>query len=181
MARKDMARSAWTRVLSKKQIVRGFVCGEREGKISLLKILQIREPFKRSYEGREVVLADAGYYWLQLAADRDRAWFTVMFDDKGRLVQIYVDVTDGNDAQAENPSFEDLYLDYVVYGGQVYELDRGELDAAFASGAISRAQYDSALAAGERIRGELSRNTDRIISFFTEQFETLRPELDGEA
>ena len=101
MARKDMARSAWTRVLSKKQIVRGFACGEREGKISLLKILQIREPFKRSYEGREVVLADAGYYWLQLAADRDRAWFTVMFDDKGRLVQIYVDVTDGNDAQAD--------------------------------------------------------------------------------
>ena len=38
MSRRDMERSAWTRVLAKKQIIRDFVCGEHRGKISLLKI-----------------------------------------------------------------------------------------------------------------------------------------------
>ena len=121
MSKKDMLRSAWTRVRSKKQIIREFACGEHKGKISLLKILELSGPFVRRYENREIVLADAGYYWLQLAEDRSHAWFTVMFDDQGRFIEIYVDVTDGNDALAENPTFDDMYLDYVVADGKVYK------------------------------------------------------------
>ena len=117
MSKKDMLRSAWTRVRSKKQIIREFACGEHKGKISLLKILELSGPFVRRYENREIVLADAGYYWLQLAEDRSHAWFTVMFDDQGRFIEIYVDVTDGNDALAENPTFDDMYLDYVNWTG----------------------------------------------------------------
>ena len=178
MSKKDMMRSAWTRVRSKKQIIRDFACGERKGKISLLKILELSEPFVRRYEDREIVLADTGYYWLQLAADRSHAWFTVMFDDQGQFIEIYVDVTDGNDALTENPSFDDMYLDYVVADGKVYELDRDELAEAYASGAVTKEQYETALAEGEKIRKDLTENTRRIIAFFTEQFETLKQELD---
>ena len=120
MSKRDMSRSAWTRVLSKKQIIRGFSRGDRVGKISLMKILALSAPLIRSYEGRDCVLADAGYYWLQLAMHASHAWFTVMFDERGELVQIYVDVTDGNDALIDDPCFEDMYLDYVVHGGRVY-------------------------------------------------------------
>ena len=180
MSKKDMSRSAWTRVLCKKQIVRDFARGERRGKISLLKILEIREAFRRSYEGREVVLADVGYYWLQLALEGSHSWFTVMFDEQGGLVQIYVDVTDGNDTLSDDPSFEDMYLDYVVYRGKVRELDRDELDEAFSSGAISQAQYETALIEGARLRAFLSENAQELGSFFTEQFRKLKTELDKE-
>lgn len=173
-----MERSAWTRVLSKKQIIRDFALGERRGKISLLKILALTEPMMRSYEGREIVLADAGYCWLQLALDRSHAWFTVMFDEQGRLIQIYVDVTDGNRALIANPRFEDMYLDYVVQGARVYELDRDELDLAFSAGRISRAQYETALAEGEKIRRDLTANAEAIQAFFRAQFELLRRELE---
>ena len=176
---RDMKRSAWTRIRSKQQIIRDFACGQYIGKISLLKILEISEPLKRSYEGREIILADRGYYWLQLAIHRSHAWFTVMFDEKGKLVQIYVDVTAGNDALKANPTFSDLYLDYVLHGSSVYELDRDELEAAFRSGAISKEQHESALAAGERIARALEQNQEQIHAFFTSQFLSLRAELEA--
>lgn len=178
MAEKDMLRSTWTRVLSKKQIIRDFTRDGNRGKISLLKILEINGQLKRSYEDREVILADAGYYWLQLALDRSHAWFTVMFDEQGRFVEIYVDVTDGNNALADNPTFEDMYLDYVVCDGKVHELDRDELDEAFFSGIISKAQYETALAEGRKILRDLTENTEEIQAFFLEQFDRLRPEVD---
>ena len=181
MSRRDMERSAWTRVLAKKQIIRDFVCGEHRGKISLLKILKISEPFRRSYDGRPVVLADAGFFWLQLALDGERAWFTVMFDETGKLLQIYADVTDGNEALSDNPTFEDMYLDYVVHEGSVYELDRDELEEAYAAGRISKEQYGKSLAAGARIYQKLTEDREAIEAFFAEQFEKLRPELEREA
>ena len=178
MPEKDMLRSTWTRVLSKRQVIRDFIRGEDQGKISLLKILEISGQLKRSYEDREVVLADAGYYWLQLAMDRSHAWFTVMFDEQGRFVEIYVDVTDGNDALKDDPTFEDMFLDYVVCDGKVYELDRDELEEAFASGTISQVQYETALAEGRKIRRDLTENTEQIRAFFQEQFDKLRPEVE---
>ena len=73
---RDMARSAWSRIRSKQQIIRDFAFENYIGKISLLKILEISEPLKRCYEGRQVVLAEAGYFWLQLAIHGSHAWFT---------------------------------------------------------------------------------------------------------
>ena len=103
MSKKDMLRSTWTRVTSKKQIIRDYTCGECRGKVSLLKILEINGALKRTYNNREIVLADVGYYWLQLAFDGSHAWYTVMFDPRKRLVQIYIDVTDGNHTSCDNP------------------------------------------------------------------------------
>ena len=178
MTEKDMLRSSWTRVTSRKQMIRDYACGEYKGKISLLKILELSSPFKRSYGDREIVLADAGYWWLQLAIHQAHAWFTVMFDDQGRLVEIYVDVTDGNDALKDNPTFEDMYLDYVVADGKIHELDREELEEAFSSGVITKIQYETALAEGAKIRQDLTEHTERITAFFTEQFGKLKQELD---
>ena len=175
---RDMARSAWTRIRSKQQIIRDYAWGEYRGKISLLKILEITAPLIRSYEGQEVLLADTGYYWLQLAIHGSHAWFTVMFDAGGELIQIYVDVTDGNDALKENPTFSDLFLDYVVHGSRVYELDRDELEEAFRAGLVSGQQYEDALTAGERIYRALRENTEKIQAFFENQYLLLRAELE---
>ena len=180
MSERDMARSDWSRVYSKKQVFRDFSCGGREGRISLLKITAIRSPFIRRLDGQEVLLADTGYYWLQLALDGSHAWFTVMFDDRGELIQIYVDVTGGNEAKKENPTFEDMYLDYVVYGDNVYELDRDELEEAYSSGAIDKERYLTALDEGKKIRDLLTANTRQVREFFARQFRAMEPDLEGE-
>ena len=178
MAVKDMNRSNWSRVRSKQQLIRTFTRGDQRGKISLLKITEITEPLILHNGERELVLADVGYYWLQLAVDQARAWFTAMFDDQGRFLELYVDVTDGNDALQENPIFDDMYLDYVVSSQTVIELDRNELEDAFAAGVISQAQYENALTAGAVIYQDLTTNHEQIKAFFADQFAVLRAELE---
>ncbi len=179
MVKRDMLRSSWTRVLSKKQIIQDFSFGELKGKISLLKILELTAPMRRVMDGDDVVLADTGYYWLQLALDGSHYWFTAMFDDRDRFIQLYVDVTGGNEAQAEDPVFEDMYLDYVVYGSRVFELDRDELDEAYSLGEITKEQYERALADGEKICRDLTQNTEKIKAFFAERFEDLKRDLEA--
>ena len=178
MAEKDMLRSEWTRVRRKEQIILPYFCTYGHGKISLLKMLEVSEPFCRIYGGKEIVLADNGYYWLQLALDGSHAWFTVMFDDRGRFLQIYVDVTDGNDTDKDNPSFTDLYLDFVVYDGRLYELDRSELDAALAAAAITPEQYREAKDAGEQVKAFLLENLDSLPVYFTDKLNELIPKLE---
>ena len=179
MSKKDMLRSTWTRVTSKQQIIREFDRDERKGKVSLLKILEINGSLKRTYDNREIILADVGYYWLQLAFDGSHAWYTVMFDSRKNLVQIYIDVTDGNHTSCDNPTFEDMYLDYVVCGGKVYELDRDELEEAYSGKMISEVQFQTALAEGARIERGLKDNLSRVTAFFEELFEQLSKELEG--
>ena len=173
MAEKDMLRSEWTRIRRKEQIILPFFCAYGHGKISLLKMLEVSEPFCRIYGGKEIVLADNGYYWLQLALDGSHAWFTVMFDDRGRFLQIYVDVTDGNDTDKDNPSFTDLYLDFVVYDGRLYELDRSELNAALAAAAITPEQYRRAREAGAQVKAFLLENLDSLPVYFTDKLNEL--------
>jgi predicted RNA-binding protein associated with RNAse of E/G family len=179
MVKRDMLRSSWTRVLSKKQIIRDFSFGELNGKVSLLKILELTAPMRRVMDGDDVVLADTGYCWLQLALDGSHYWFTAMFDEQDRFIQLYVDVTGGNEALAEDPVFEDMYLDYVVYGSRVFELDRDELDEAYSLGEITKEQYERALADGEKMFRDLTQNTERIKAFFGERFEELKRDLEA--
>ena len=180
MSKKDMLRSTWTRVTAKKQIIRELARDGRQGKVSLLKILDINGPLIRNYDNREIVLADVGYYWLQLAFDGEYAWYTVMYNVQKELVQLYVDVTDGNSALCENPIFEDMYLDYVMFEGKVYELDRDELEDAFSEGKITKEQFEKALAEGARIEAELRRDPEGIMRSFRELFERLLPEIEAD-
>ena len=65
----------------------------------------------------------------------------------------------------------------MVHGERVYELDREELEAAYASGEISRALYETALDAGDRLGRRLREQRAGIQEFFRDQFRRLRDEL----
>jgi predicted RNA-binding protein associated with RNAse of E/G family len=126
---RDMRRTAWRRVKQKEQIILPCSCGNVQGKVSLLKIREVSEPFSAVFNGERIMLAERNYSWLQLAMENDFAWFTVMFDDSDRFLQVYVDLTCGNLTDRDNPVFEDLYLDYVLCEGQVKEMDADELES----------------------------------------------------
>lgn len=172
-----MYRTEWTGILRKKQIIRPFECGDRHGKISLLQILEVKEPFVRPFGDEPVTLADAGYAWLQLAVENERVWYTVMFDPQGKLVQIYADITDGNITDTEDPRFTDMYLDLVVYKKEIRVLDADELEQAYRQGMISEDQYRHARKAGEELQAYLQGHMDEVYTFFAEQYTWLRDEL----
>ncbi len=174
MQKKYMSRGEWKNVLRKKQITEDItVCGKK-GRISLIKILEVTEPFKRELDGDTVILCDEGYWWLQLALEGGRSWYTVMFDDKGRFIQVYCDITDGNQ-MAEDPCFLDMYLDYVVHRGRIYELDRTELESAFIEKKIGLKEFERALSEGRRVYQLLSQRTSDLEEFFKKEFLRLRP------
>ena len=87
-------------------------------------------------------------------------------------------MTDGNDTDKDNPSFTDLYLDFVVYDGRLYELDRSELDAALAAAAITSEQYHEAKDAGAQVKAFLLENLDSLPVFFTDKLNELIPKLE---
>ena len=163
---RDMRRTAWRRVKQKEQIILPCSCGNVQGKVSLLKIREVSEPFSAVFNGERIMLAERNYSWLQLAMENDFAWFTVMFDDSDRFLQVYVDLTCGNRTDRDNPVFEDLYLDYVLCEGQVKEMDADELAAAFENGTLSETVYVKAQEHGKILYSVLQANAKEITSYF---------------
>lgn len=170
---KTMRRDDWHRVLEKTYRAEDFPCGERTGKLSLLMIRRVTAPLRVDNGPGPFTIADQDYAWVQLAFPGEFAWFTAMFDDVGNLLQVYVDMTNGNHTDTDDPWFEDMYLDYALADGRVFELDRDELDAALAQAQITRAQYDRTLAEGEKIHLLLTRHAPEIERFFAEEYNRL--------
>lgn len=175
---KDMKRTDWKRVLERKTAIENFSHGGYTGKISILKIEKVNAPLTIDYGVKKIRIADDGYSWVQLALENRYFWFTAMFDESDRLVEIYVDLTDGNRTDTENPCFEDMYLDYVIFDGAVLELDRDELDEAYENGAVSKVQYERTLSEGKKIEEYLRSHTAELERFLTERQAELKNRLE---
>jgi len=150
---KTIRRDDWTRILEKDVIIRDFQWKRIPGKISLLQIKKVSSPLAIEYDENRVTIVDVGYSWVQIALEDQFFWITSMFDQNDRLVEIYIDMTDGNVTCTKDPYFADLYLDYVVHvqGSAVFELDRKELDEACQKGLITQEQYERTLCEGEKV------------------------------
>ena len=126
---RDMRRSDWHRILERRYTVSPCSFQGMEGVVSLLEIQKVTNPLTVHYESGEVLIADAGYSWLQLAFKEQFFWATVMFDNKGEVMQGYFDITGGNTFEdMENPTFQDMYLDLVLLSdGGLQVLDQDDL------------------------------------------------------
>ena len=111
-----------------------------------------------------------GMTWLELIPDDTRRVITVMYFPDGthgperqnypltaseeyQPSIWYVDIIEGTEYDEDGiAAFIDKYLDVIITPeGDVKVDDRDELDAAYASGELTKEQYDTALAEGEDI------------------------------
>ena len=111
-----------------------------------------------------------GMTWLELIPDDTRRVITVMYFPDGthgperqnypltaseeyQPSIWYVDIIEGTEYDEDGiAAFIDKYLDVIITPeGEVKVDDRDELDAAYASGELTKEQYDAALAEGEDI------------------------------
>ena len=87
------------------------------GREAVHRIESIRRPVRVSAAGGMLTISDVGYTWYQLALRERYFWLSAAFDDGGELIELYFDITGGNDfSDPENPRFRDLYLDIAVAG-----------------------------------------------------------------
>ena len=173
---RDMRRSDWHRILEREYNVRPCSFFDMEGVVSLLQIRKVTEPLLVSGEnGEKVLIADAGYSWLQVAFKEQFFWATVMFDAKGRFLQGYFDITGGNTFEdMENPTFRDMYLDLVLLdGGRILVLDRDELDEALEQKEIMEEEYRQTVKEGEKLYRFLQENWKAFLQFCSEWRERL--------
>lgn len=172
---RDMRRSDWHRILERRYTVSPCTFQSMEGVVSLLEIQKVTHPLTVRYESGDVLIADAGYSWLQLAFKDQYFWATVMFDAKGVFMQGYFDITGGNTFEdMENPKFQDMYLDLVLLDdGRIQVLDQDELDEALEQKEISEEQYQRTVAEGERLYRFLQENGDEFLRFCSEWRERL--------
>jgi predicted RNA-binding protein associated with RNAse of E/G family len=176
---KTMRRDEWSRILKKKVIIREFAYGNVKGKVSLLKIHKVSEPLWVGYGTQKVKIADENHSWVQLALENGYFWITAMFDEKDQPFEIYIDMTDGNHTQVDNPYFEDMYLDYAISGDMVLELDRDELDEAFRERNITKERYERTLSEGEKLFVYLKNHTAEVKEFIQKMFLELKEEIGG--
>ncbi len=104
----------------------------------------------------KAAVAGKGMTWLQMIPDGKQRLMTAKYLPNQRVSVWYVDVTDGVEFAEDGVAvYVDKYLDvYFTLQGDVVVDDREELDAAYASGELSKEQYESALAEGEEILAE---------------------------
>ncbi|MEN2767151.1 DUF402 domain-containing protein [Ornithinibacillus xuwenensis] len=98
-----------------------------------------------NYGNISVCILNHHYSWLQQLPDKKHFAITTIFDDKGKVVQWYIDICYQNGVENGVPFLDDLYLDVVVLPtGEIILLDEDELEDALLSGDIDRNLYDVA-------------------------------------
>ena len=129
-----------------------FACRETTGPypgiVSLTVLDELERPFFAGPPACQKRVVDSGFFWIQLAPERERWWLTAMFDENRRLVQFYFDITFGNILRPGGASLcPDAFVDVILEpDGEPRIVDLDELGAACRSGDITPARYARAAA-----------------------------------
>lgn len=101
-------------------------------------------------------ICGAGMSWLQMIPEVRAHMVTAMYLPNGRVSTWYVDILEAVEYDRDGIAvYVDKYLDVIFTPqGDVLVDDREELDAAYASGELSKEQYESVLAEGEAVLKE---------------------------
>ncbi len=85
-------------------------------------------------------------WWLQQFPIDKHHSVTTVFDEKGQIVQWYIDICYMNGVGEDNvPWMDDLFLDIIVMpSGEVIQKDSEELDEALFNGTIDKSLWDLA-------------------------------------
>lgn len=149
-------------------------CEEFRGMVCMIKLLDGQPQYwNNEYAGR-LEVCGPGMTWLQLVPDNTHRVITVKYfpdnthdeerrnypepaDARYQPSVWYVDITEGTEYDQDGVLiYIDKYLDVIFLPeGEVSISDRDELDDAYASGELTKEQYEAALAECEAIQREL--------------------------
>lgn len=160
--RKYMNRSNWKRLVKSRFFKKNSIFFDNNCVVGLLILDEVTEPLVLDNNIGKYTVAANGYKWLQIAQENENYWITAMFDDNNNLVQIYFDITDGN-VLGDNPYFDDLFIDIVLYNNNVFMIDQDDLINAYREGVITTLQYNKTKIASLRLYDFVSDNRNEII------------------
>lgn len=136
-----------------------------KGYICYLKMINVNNPMIVSVEGKRVCLLDENYIWYEVYPDDDNYAITIMYDDKGNLLQWYFDISKSIGVENSIPYEEDLYLDMLIKSnGDMLVLDEDELKEALENKDITKEDHELAYDVLEKLKNEYANNFDYLVS-----------------
>ena len=140
------------------------------GMVCLIRFTDGEKNYWETPKAGRIRVTGEGMTWLELIPDDTRRVITAMYFPDGthgperesypvtaneqyQPSIWYIDIIEGTEYDEDGvAAFIDKYLDVIITPeGDVKVDDRDELDAAYASGELTKEQYDAALAEGEDI------------------------------
>lgn len=99
-------------------------------------------------KNNDVCIIDDGYCWIEMYPDNENYAVTTIFDDKGNIIEWYIDAVINCEIEKGIVCYDDLYLDLSVNSkGQWVMLDEDELLQARDDGELSQMEVDIAFGA----------------------------------
>lgn len=172
---KSITRPEWTLIERKSFCFREFETAGLSGVAAVLSLEKVSAPYAvRSARGEPLIIADDGYFWLQLAPRDCHWWLTAMYDRTRTAVQFYFDITRRNHVRGGASCFEDLMLDVVLTpGGDPLLLDADDLHEALALGSITQDEADMAMLEARRLITGLQKRQRELTAFCDGMMELL--------
>lgn len=151
-----------------------------KGLVSVIRLTDGEYLYWNYPKAGNVAVAGEGMVWLQLIPDDGKRAITAKFLPDKRVSVWYVDVMDSWEYDPDGvAAFMDLYLDVIFTPqGDVVVADRDELDAVYASGEITKEQYEGALLEGEAIVNDLCKDISATEAWCQKILDCVEKELN---
>lgn len=165
MKRTYADRPNWKRI-EKKQFELTYIDDKDfKGYLSAILIQQVKAPLIINVLGKDRVLADKNFTWMQFFPNDCNYALTTMANEEGKVVQWYFDICTGNKVSPLGmPYYDDLYLDVVLLpSGETLLLDEDELEEALNEKKITKEQFDLAYVEANKLLEELKENKNKLI------------------
>lgn len=134
-----------------------------KGWVSINYLTDGEERFWEYEKSGKVPVCGKGMIWLTLIPDDRKRCIGAYIKPDRRVSVWYVDVIEETGIDEDGVVYYiDKYLDVILTPqGDIVVMDRDELDAAYASGELTDAQYEAALQEGEWILEELAADIEK--------------------
>ena len=134
-----------------------------KGWVSINYLTDGEERFWEYEKSGKVPVCGKGMTWLTLIPDDRKRCIGAYIKPDRRVSVWYVDVIEETGIDEDGVVYYiDKYLDVILTPqGDIVVMDRDELDAAYASGELTDAQYEAALQEGEWILEELAADIEK--------------------
>lgn len=135
-----------------------------KGYVCLMKIRDVKKPLTIDDDGFTACVLDSNYKWLGIYPDNENYAITVIFNDKGNLIEWYFDIVKMNGIENGIPYIDDLYLDLVVTPkGRFILVDEDELKEALENKDITKNDYDMAYQVTQKLKSKYENNLEELI------------------
>lgn len=178
---RDLLRNDSKRLKKKNTIVEDINTKYFEGKICLIKMIEVDGELYVNNPLGKVKIMDNGFSYLEIAPKNENWWLTVMYDKNGQYIESYFDITRKNYFETGNPYFIDLKLDVCIPNDyNIYLMDEDELKEAYDCNAISKEEYEMAYNTARKIIEFYNSNKESYLNFIKENYEKLNSKIKKE-